>query len=373
MRIGDGTSQTQSRDQSEPLDKSILARVQESNLTAEVRTLVAGSALALLLVAILIAIAGKHPVDALHALYQGALGSRNGFGETLVKTTPLLLTAVGAIVAFRCGVWNIGLEGQLYLGALGAAIVGIYLPPLPALVHIPILFLGGFAFGAAWAAIPGFFKARFDTNEILTTIMMNYIAVRFISYLVNNPLKDQSGFIPLPQTRSIQPGAVLPEILSQTRAHAGILVAVAVVGIMYLVISRTVLGYEIQGVGKNREAAEYGGISFARSVMLSMVISGGLAGVAGAAEIAGIHHVLQEGFSPGYGDLAIVIALVGGLHPVGTAFVAFFFGALMAGAESMQRAVGIPTATVNVIVGILLIFVLAQRTLRQREPRGEVK
>lgn len=319
---------------------------------------------ALIIVAGLIALTGTDPLEAYQALFKGSIGSRNGIGETLVTATPLLIAGLGAVVAFKCGVWNIGIDGQLFAGALGAALVGIYLPPFPGYIEIPLVFLGGFIFGAGWAAIPGFFKARWNANEILTTIMLNYIAIRLVSYLVSGPIKDDALFIPLPQTAVIHTSAQLPIILSQTRAHAGFYVAILVAIVVLILLQKTRLGFEIKSVGKDTRVARYGGIPVGRSIILAFIISGGLAGMAGASEISGVYHYLQEGFSPGYGELAIVLALLGGLNSIGTIVAALFFGALVVGAGAMQRAVGIPTTTVYLIQGIALMIVLAQRTLR---------
>lgn len=323
-----------------------------------------GVILALGIVAIFIAIIGANPLEAYTALLKGSLGSKNGIAETLVRTTPLLLAALGITIAFRCGIWNIGAEGQLYMGALGAALAGLYAPPLPAWIHVPLVIAAGFLFGGLWGALPGFFKARWDTNEIITTIMMNYLAIYFIIYLVGGPLKDPSRMIPQPQTARLPVSALLPKLIPATRAHIGILLALLLAGLVYWFLWRTARGYEIKAVGANPEAARYGGISVAFSIVLAMTLSGGLAGIAGAVEVAGVQRYLLEGISPGYGNLAIAVALFGGLHPLGVTLAAFFFGGLMVGSDAMQRAVGVPTTTVYFIQGLVLIFVLARKVLR---------
>lgn len=345
---------------------SAFKRLLGTGLLSELATVLAAIALAFLIVALFIFAIGKSPLAAYGALLNGSLGSRNGIGETLVMVAPLLLAALGATVAFRCSIWNIGIEGQLYIGALGATLAGLYLPPLPVWIHLPAVLVAGALFGGLWAALPGFFKARWNTNEILTTIMMNYLAVRLISYLVSGPMKDPKLFIPLPQSAPLPASAHLPIILAQTRAHAGILVAVLAAAVVYVLLWKTTLGYEIKSVGANPEAARYGGISVTRSIILSMLLSGALAGLAGAGEIVGVHFYLQENFTAGYGNLGITIALLGGLHPLGVMLASGFFGGLVVGAEAMQRSVGVPTTTVYFIQGLALIFVLARKVLQGR-------
>lgn len=318
---------------------------------------------ALLVVAIMISASGINPLKAYQALVKGSLGSVNGISETLVRATPLIFIGLGIAIAFRGGMWNIGGDGQLYLGALGATIVGVYLPPTPPVIHISISLLSGFIFGALWAAIPGYLKMKRGTNEIVVTIMLNYLATFLISYLLSGPLKDDTRLIPIPQTRLIAETAVLPRLIPLTRIHAGFLIAIAAAFVVWLIIERSVLGYEIKAVGENAEAARYGGINVFRTGFIAMVLSGGFAGIAGMSEISGVHHYLMNGISPGYGFLAIAVALFGGLNPLGVVFSAMFFGALMVGAESMQRAVGVPAATIYLLEGLVVIFVLARRVL----------
>ncbi len=325
---------------------------------------------ALAVVAVLIGLAGINPIDAYAALVNGSLGSLNGISETLVRATPLMLIGLGIAVAFRAGMWNIGAEGQLLLGAIGATVVGLYLPPLPGLIHIPLVMLGGFALGLVWAAIPGYLKAKRGVNEIVVTIMMNYLAVFLLSYLVTGPLRDNSRVPPMPQSPLLATSALLPKLIPATRAHAGFLIAILAAIAVWFVLERTTLGYEIKAVGANPTAARYGGINAILTATVAMMLSGGLAGLAGMGEISGVHRYLLEGISPGYGYLAIAVALFGGLNPVGIVFSALFFGALMVGAESMQRAVGVPIATIYMLQGLVVIFVLARRVLRRRRVRA---
>jgi ABC-type uncharacterized transport system permease subunit len=327
-------------------------------------------AAALVVVAIMIAAAGIDPLAAYGALLEGSVGSVNGISETLVRATPLILIGLGIAIAFRGGMWNIGGEGQFYLGALGAVLVGVYLPPMPAPLHILLALLCGFAFGGLWAAIPGYLRVKRGANEIVVTIMMNYLATFLISFLVAGPLRDNSRVIPVPQTAPIASSAVLPRLIPQTRAHAGLIVAIIAAVIVWFVLERTALGYSIKATGENPDAASYGGINVAVAGTLAMGLSGGLAGLAGMGEVAGVHRYLLEGISPGYGYLAIAVALFGGLNPLGVVLSALFFGALMVGADAMQRAVGVPVATIYLLQGLVVIFVLARQVLvrRRRTP-----
>lgn len=321
---------------------------------------------AMVVVGIMIAAAGLNPLSAYRALLEGSIGSINGISETLVRATPLILIGLGIAVAFRGGMWNIGGEGQFYLGALGATLVGIYLPPMPAVLHILLALLSGFICGGLWAAVPGYLRVKRGANEIVITIMMNYLAAFLISFLVAGPMRDNTRLIPVPQTVRIADTAVLPRLIPQTRAHAGFIIAIVAAVLIWFLLERTVIGYSIKATGENPRAASYGGINIALAGTLAMVLSGGLAGLAGMSEVTGVHRYLLEGISPGYGYLAIAVALFGGLHPLGVVLSALFFGALMVGADAMQRAVGVPVATIYLLQGLVVIFVLARQVLLRR-------
>ena len=324
-------------------------------------------ALALLLVGGLIALMKVSPLKAYEAMWRGAFGTRNGVAETMLRATPLLLAGLGVLIAFRCGLWNIGAEGQLYAGALGATLAGVYLPPLPPIIHLFLVMLGGFIFGALYGALPGLMRAYRGANEIVTTIMLNYLAIFGISFLVNGPLRDSNQLLPQPQSFAVAVTARLPKILAGTRANAGIFIALAAAAVVYVLLWKTVPGFRIRIVGQNPTAARFGGVNVKRYIVLAMALSGGLAGLAGMTEVAGVRGYLIPNLSLNYGYTAIAVALLGGLHPAGVIVSAFFFASLGVGADGLQRSVGVPTATVLIIQGLVLVFVLGRRVLVGRK------
>jgi len=319
---------------------------------------------ALLIGAILIALAGKSPLTAYRVLVHSAFGNRNNWGETLVKTTPLLLAGLGTSVAFRARIFNIGAEGQIYMGALGAASIGLYLGNPSLVLGIPLILIAGFITGGIWGGIAGVLKKQFQANEIIVTLMLNYIAILFTSYMVSGPLRDPMGTEPY--TARFSEGAILPIILPQTRLHAGIFVAMIAAAIIWWVMRNTTYGYRITVTGANEEAARYSGIKTGQLILITMFISGGLAGLAGASEVSGLHHRVLEAFSPGYGYTAIAIAMLGRTEPIGVAVAAFLFAALVIGVSGMQDFVGISVSIAFIIEGLVLLFVLGSEILRTR-------
>lgn len=317
--------------------------------------------LAFLLSSLFIRWVGASPLLAFKALLLGAFGSLNGFTETLVKATPLMLAGLGLCVAFRSKVWNIGAEGQIHLGALATTLMGVYLPPFPSLIALTLTGMASFFAGGFWAAIPGWLKVRWGVNEIITTLMMNYIAILGINYAVHVPLKEPGGF--LPQSALLQPSVELPILIARTRLHAGILLGIAGAVALHILLVRTTLGYQIQVVGLNPDAGRYSGIPVGKITLLSMILSGGFAGLAGMGEIAGVHHRLMENFSPGYGYTAIVVALLADLKPLAVILVSILFAALIVGADTMQRVAGVPNSLVLIIESLVVLFVLGSRSL----------
>jgi simple sugar transport system permease protein len=316
---------------------------------------------ALLLGAILIAIAGINPVDAYAALLEGAFGSLSGLGITLQKTVPLLFAGLGVAFAFRCGLFNIGGEGQLHMGALLGGWLALTFTGLPAPVLLPAVLIASFIGGGIWGAIPGLLRAKWNMSEIITTILMNYIGFWFVSFMLHGPLQESRGYYPQSE---ILPGASwLPIIWPAARVHLGLVLALLAAAGVYVVLWRTTIGYQIRAVGSNRRAAEYSGIPAVRSMVLAMFVSGGLMGLAGAAEILGVQHRLSDFFSPGYGFDGIAVALLGYTHPVGVALAAVFFGGLRAGFNAIQRTEGLPLAMAQVVQGLTLILVVSSVAL----------
>lgn len=319
--------------------------------------------LALLIGAVIIALAGANPLLAYQWLLYGAFGSVNSFAETLVKTTPLLLAGLGLAVAYRSSMISIGAEGQIIMGGLFATLAGLYVTGLPPVLMIPAVILAGFAGGAVWGAIPGYLKARLGVSEIINTIMLNYVALYFVNYLLDVPLREPPGYFP--QSAQIVRPAWLPALIPGTRLHLGMLIGLILTVGYYILMFRLPLGYKLRAVGLNPHAARYGGINVERNLVIAMVLSGGLAGIAGASEITGIHHRLLGAFSSGYGFDAIAVALLGKLHPVGVLVAALFFGALRVGANTMQRSVQVPASLVYVIQGLVVLFVLTDTFLQK--------
>ncbi len=327
-------------------------------------------ALALLVGAVLIAALGANPITAYGAMLDGAFGNQAALLRTLTRATPLLLIAIGICIAFRGGVINIGAEGQVFVGAVAATAIalsiGSSLPPL-ALV-IVTLTVGALA-GGFWGAIPGFLKARFDVNEILSTVMMNEIATQLIIFLLSGPMLDPAQIkagTRIAQTAQLPEGSWLPRLAPPSQINAGIFIGIVASFLIYILLWRTPLGYRIRAVGINPDAAKYAGISAPKYLTLAFILSGALAGLAGAVEVTGVTHRMVEGFAVGYGFSGIVVGLFGRLHPIGAIPSAFLFGALLVGAEKMQRTVQVPSATVIALEGLVVIFVVSSELLIRR-------
>ena len=323
--------------------------------------------LALLLGGLILLALGSNPVEAYLSMWEGAFG--NPFENptrlinTITRSIPLLLVAVGICIAFRGGVINIGAEGQLLIGAVSVTAfsvgVGDRLPPL---IFVPLALLVGSGAGALWGAVPGYLKARFAVNEILSTVMMNQIAIQFVLFLLSGPLIDPREVelgTRIPQSAKLPTAVWLGRLLPPTRLHAGLFIALITAVLIWLLLWRTPLGYRLRAVGQNRDASRYAGISVPLYLTLALTLSGALAGLAGAVELIGVPHRMVEGFAVGYGFAGIVVALFGRLHPLGAIPSAFFFGAMLTGAERMQRTIQVPSATIIAIQGIVVLFVVS--------------
>ncbi|MDQ3929737.1 MAG: ABC transporter permease, partial [Chloroflexota bacterium] len=299
--------------------------------------------MALLMGGIVLLAAGRDPLAIYTAMFNGAFGSQHGIAETLVKTIPLLLTALGVSIAFRMLLWNIGAEGQLYFGAIFATGTALYLlPGAPSFLIIPAMVLAGFAGGALWGLIPGFLRAYLKVNEIITSLMLNYVAILFSEYLVHGPWKNPQGF-GFPGTATFPDAAWLPR-LAPTRVHLGLLFGIIAAAVLFVILRRTVWGYEVRVIGENERAARYAGMNIARNILLVMAISGGLAGIAGMSEVAGVAHQLQRNLSPGYGYTAIIVAWLAKLNPWTIVLVSVLFAGLLVGGDQLQITMGLPAA-----------------------------
>jgi simple sugar transport system permease protein len=326
--------------------------------------------------AIMLMVFDANPVIAYGAMLEGAFGSTNALADTLVKATPLLLVALGICIAFRGGVINIGGEGQLILGALAATVVGISLPDAPGYVIIPAALIIGFIAGGAWGAIPGFLKAYFNVNEILSTIMMNAIAVQMMNYLLSGPLIDPvqlEAASRIPQTARLNAVFDLPRLVP-TRLHLGTGLAIIAAFLVFIFLWRTVIGYRIRAVGLNSNASRYAGINVPRHIVLSLLLSGAFCGLAGAIQIYGLHHRMftdgsATGFTGSAGFNGIVVALFGQLHPLGAIPASFLFGALIVGANKLQRVMQVPSSFIIALNGLVVVFVVSADYWRRRLAR----
>jgi ABC-type uncharacterized transport system permease subunit len=328
---------------------------------------------------IVIAVVGGNPFAAYIGLAQGAFGTPKAISETAIWATPYILAGLAVSVAFKGGLFNIGAEGQLALGAVVSSLIGYALPgwlgfDLPAIIHIPLAIGLGALAGALWAAIPGFLKAYAGGHEVINTIMMNYIALNITSFVMNGPMKDPSPTNVIARTPEIALSARIPPLFEGYRVHWGFILALLVAFLVWLLIWKTTLGFEIRTVGSNPDAAKYAGVNVKRTIVLSMALSGLLAGLAGTIEVTALNYRHELGFSQGYGFDAIAIALLGKTHPLGVVLAAILFGAMRNGATRMQFMTQIPVDVISVIQALILLFVAADAIIRyiyRIKSRGE--
>jgi ABC-type uncharacterized transport system permease subunit len=316
---------------------------------------------AFLVGALVLIATGYSPIDVYSAMIMGAFGDVYGVGQTLTQATPIIFTALAFLFSYKSGLFNIGAEGQLIMGGFAAAIVGISFGGLPSPLHILFAVLAGALAGGVWGFLPAILKARFGAHEVITTMMFTYIATYLTSYLVNYPFKAP-GWVA--QTVPITDSAQLPRILPPTQLSASIMVAVAMAVVVYYILQKTTLGYEVRASGLNPSAAENGGINVKKTMVLALILGGALAGIGGAGEILGVHNRFIQGFSPGYGFDGIAVALVGGLNPIGVLLAAILFGALRSGGMLMTRATHVPLDIVVILQALVIIFVAAPHFLR---------
>jgi ABC-type uncharacterized transport system permease subunit len=281
--------------------------------------------LALLIGAILITLSGNSPLEAYSSLLLGAFSSKNRISELFVKLIPVMVMSLGVSVAFRAKLWNIGAGGQFIIGALASTTVAIYVP-LPPYLMIPLSILIAMVAGGAWGALAGYLKIKWKANEVITTLMLTYIADYFLDFLMYGPMMDPAG--ELPQSRPVAESLRLPKLLSGYRIHAGIFIMLAVL-IAMVILWRSTLGFRIVLIGQGDRVATYAGTDVSKTVVTTMFLSGAIAGIAGWMEVFGIHYRLMENLAGSYGDTATVVALLGALHPIGIAFASFFFSILL--------------------------------------------
>ncbi|MDP1544696.1 MAG: ABC transporter permease [Anaerolineales bacterium] len=339
----------------------------------------------LLLGGVVILASGANPLEAYGALFTGSFGKPANliaglgilfstgenaalikaiypFTESLVIATPYIFAGLSVAIGFRCGLFNIGAEGQFFIGALCSAFVGYSLKGLPMIVHLPLAIMGGALGGALWGMIPGYLKARFGAHEVVNTIMMNWIAFRLSDWLLSGPMKA-SGFRPV--TPNVLATAELPRFFSAPlRFNLGFFIALLAAYLVYWFLFKTTLGFEIRAVGANPDAAKYAGMNIIRNFVLVMALAGALAGLAGTAQVLGVDHWVGQGFSAGYGFDAIAIALLGKSHPAGVVMAALLFGFLRGGATNMQSMAGIPIDIISIIQGLVIVFIAAPGIIR---------
>jgi len=325
--------------------------------------------------AIMMLALGADPITGYRALLEGAFGGSYALSSTAIQAVPLLLVGVGICIAFRANVFNIGGEGQIAMGGLASAATALAFPDLPGFILMPLVLLAGALGGAVWGAIPGFFKANYNVNEILSTIMLNLVAVQVMNYLLAGPLVDTSptsagGLIP--ETRVLPAAAQLPILLKGTQLHLGVPIAVLVAICVYILLWRTSFGFQVRAVGLSRNASAYAGMPVKRTITLAMTLSGAMCGLAGAILVFGSisHRMVTDGSLTGFtgsaGFNGIVVALFGGLNPLWTIVSAYLFGGLIVGGSALQVATGVPSDLVTALSGTIVVLVVSLEYLRRR-------
>ncbi|MCS6908602.1 MAG: ABC transporter permease [Anaerolineales bacterium] len=345
----------------------------EVSRTTQIGSILLSLLLSFVVIAVIFSFLGVNPLNAYRRILIGGFGSLYGLSESVAKSIPLLLAGAGLALSFKARVYNIGAEGQILLGAIVGGGIGLAWPDLPRGLLLPLMFLGGFLGGALWALIPALLKTRFRVDEVLTSLMLVYIASDLVRYLVYGPWRgaEQRGF---PYSSPFSLSAQLPH-LGTTRIHyPTLIVALLLTLAIYILLYYTKLGYEIRVVGENPAAGRYAGMSVERVILFVLVLSGGLAGLAGVGEVAGIHARLgpPEGISPGYGFTAIIVAWLARLNPLLTVLTAFFMGGLLVGGDAIQTALNLPSATIFIFNGVILFFIIAAEYLTNYLVKVEV-
>lgn len=349
----------------EPRAQHSKAMVYLSPVIAIALTLVAGG--------VLFALLGKNPITALYTFFIQPLSTYYGLTELIVKATPLVLIGIGLALGFRANVWNIGAEGQLTLGALFGGGLAIHLHGSESVFLLPSMIFMGAVGGMIWAAIPALLKTRYNANEILTSLMLSYVAVLLLAYLVHGPWRDPEGFN-FPESRMFPDAGTMPVLLAESRVHLGAIFALLAVAGSWVLMARTVVGFQLKVMGIAPRAGRFAGFEEKHTIWITMLVSGALAGIAGVSEVAGPVGQLTPSISPGYGFTAIIVAFLGRLHPVGVLFAGLIMALTYLGGEVAQIELGTPAAVTGVFQGILLFFLLACDVLgRYRLRWGRVR
>ncbi|ULQ60919.1 ABC transporter permease [Brucepastera parasyntrophica] len=331
-----------------------IASKRELSMLQENLLRLAAVAIALLASALIMLIMGYNPLDIYAKIISGSLGTAYRFRETVNKAIPLTVLSLGTAVAFRMRFWNIGAEGQFYLGAYGASLIAFGFPDLPAFVLLPLMFIAGFIFGGLWALIPGLLRAKFSASETLVTLMLNYVAVKWISYLQYGPWKDPaaSGF---PKIASFSKNAVLPSLFG---IHIGWVITLVLAVLMFILLKKSKLGYEIDVLGESEATARYAGMNVSRIMLTAILISGGLCGIAGMMQASAIEQSLSDQLSGGLGFTAVITTWLARLSPPVTVVVSFLFSMLIQGGNFLQSSLKIPSSMAQILQGIIIFFVL---------------
>ncbi|HEV3087684.1 MAG TPA: ABC transporter permease [Candidatus Elarobacter sp.] len=308
-------------------------------------------------------LAGVSPLVGFGAMFDGAFGTTSEVAETLVQATNLLFPALGIALAFRAGLFNIGAEGQLLLGGFAAGWLGAQYP-MPGYLAVPVVLLAGALAGGVWGAIPGFLRARFGANEVIATLMLNFVAVLLTTYLVTGPL--QQGSAGATETAGLPKPAQLPDLIANSRLTWAFVIALVLAVVLWWVLRRTVFGYELRAAGDAPEAAKRAGIDLGRTALIAMALSGAIAGLGGATIVSGVLHRFNVGLSPGYGFIAIAVALVGNLNPLWIVVASIGFGMLASGGIAMQAEAHVPKEVVSLVTGLVIIALAGRRIIAAR-------
>ncbi len=311
---------------------------------------------------------GHNPIAAYASMLGYALGTKNGFTEVVVRAIPLTLTGLGVAIAFRAKLFNVGADGQIMIGGITAVALVTLAPNLPAWSMLVLFLAVGLVGGALYGGIAGWLRARYNANEIIVTIMLNYIALQILAWVVRGPLQEGKGICP--RSDAIPDAAVLDVIVTDSRVHGGLILALTATVLVYLIMRHTVFGYQLRVVGANPIAARFGGVNDRFAILAAMALSGALAGLAGASEVAGIHQRLQDNFAPGFGVAAIAVALLARLNPLAVPLAALLFGVLHVGSGVLQRESGVPIPIVWIVEGVVILAFLVFDYLRIRKSEG---